>query len=521
MLLGVVVTALCARLGVLGAALAIDHEDRRAAVILGVLTMGFGLGERLLRPLTRIRLERDVYRATVEALLDSDVLDVSRDRSQRAVFEGIFHAVQLTSTVAPALLTDLVGLTVVVPVVALLFSPRVVVAALVAIGLIGGAVIVARRFAQDAEQRMADAYDALADALLFAVEGRLELVARGAEPWFKRRFASLSDAYVRVADRSGAVSALLGRAPVAVGVLAVGAIAILDRSARAEFSTALLTRALVLAACLPPVLGVVVNAQALARVGQRAAALVALLSSARRGEGSGIVVSLPASFELESVSFCYREDQPAVLTDVSFTWTGAEPLVLVGANGSGKSTLLKLLMGLRPPTHGVLRIDGHPVSAVDLRALRRSVSYLPQRPYLGEPHGSVRAALRSTVPDAADDAMKRCLARIGVYDALRAHADDPLALTIEELSAGQRQRVALARVVLQDAPVVLLDEPDANLDLEGIELVAGLVEELCAAGKMVAIAAHTPRLAALSTRPVRVDARGAPPTSERRRSLTG
>ena len=77
-------------------------------------------------------------------------------------------------------------------------------------------------------------------------------------------------------------------------------------------------------------------------------------------------------------------------------------------------------------------------------------------------------------------------------------------MRIGELSAGQRQRVALARIFLQDAPIVLLDEPDANLDREGVRLVASLVTELVAAGKMVAIAAHA--LVDLAAAPLTLEA---------------
>src|SRR5262249_48700771 len=94
--------------------------------------------------------------------------------------------------------------------------------------------------------------------------------------------------------------------------------------------------------------------------------------------------------------------------------------------------------------------------------------------------------------------MRDALARTGVFDALRTHSDDPLSTPIGELSSGQRQRVALARMLLQDARMVLLDEPDANLDREGVALVASLVTSLCDSGKRVAGAAHPPGLAALS-----------------------
>jgi ABC-type transport system involved in cytochrome bd biosynthesis fused ATPase/permease subunit len=148
---------------------------------------------------------------------------------------------------------------------------------------------------------------------------------------------------------------------------------------------------------------------------------------------------------------------------------------------------------------GSLRVGGDALDALDLVSLRRHVAYLPQRPHLGEAHVSVRTALGFSCSDAGDDAMTGALGRVRLLEALRlVHQGDPLEVRVGELSAGQRQRLALARVLLQDRDVVILDEPDANLDREGIVLVAALANELAKQGKMVAIAAHSAELATLS-----------------------
>jgi ATP-binding cassette subfamily C protein CydCD len=181
-------------------------------------------------------------------------------------------------------------------------------------------------------------------------------------------------------------------------------------------------------------------------------------------------------------------------------------LILTGPNGAGKSTLLRLLIGLRPPSGGTLRFGEHDASKVDLPTLRRETAFLPQRPYLGEPYSTLREAMHLTADSAGDDAISRALARVEVLDAIKAQHADPLAAHIGELSAGQRQRVAIARVLVQNARLSLLDEPDANLDRAGIALVARLVRELTADGAMVAVAAHTPELADAS--PMRIALEG-------------
>jgi ABC-type transport system involved in cytochrome bd biosynthesis fused ATPase/permease subunit len=136
-----------------------------------------------------------------------------------------------------------------------------------------------------------------------------------------------------------------------------------------------------------------------------------------------------------------------------------------------------------------------PLSDVDPDAWRAGVAFLPQRPYF-PPRADVRAAVLWPAGDADDARVAAALDRVGLMPALRRDREDgadPLAVKVDALSVGQRQRVALARILCRDAALFLLDEPDANLDRDGIALVAGLVRDLAARG-MVAVAAHTPEL---------------------------
>jgi ABC-type transport system involved in cytochrome bd biosynthesis fused ATPase/permease subunit len=142
-----------------------------------------------------------------------------------------------------------------------------------------------------------------------------------------------------------------------------------------------------------------------------------------------------------------------------------------------------------------VRIDGRDLFDFDLAAWRRTAAYLPQRPYLPE-RATVREAVRLIARSAADDAIRAALERVDLWAALAAHSDAPLDVKVATLSMGQKQRLALARTLAQDGRVVVLDEPDANLDAAGIDLVASLVRALASEGRSVVVAAHTDRLVA-------------------------
>jgi ABC-type transport system involved in cytochrome bd biosynthesis fused ATPase/permease subunit len=163
-----------------------------------------------------------------------------------------------------------------------------------------------------------------------------------------------------------------------------------------------------------------------------------------------------------------------------------------------------LLLGLVRSSTGSVFVDGVPLDAVDIERWRAQAAFLPQRPYL-PPRSDVRASIRLLAPSAPDDKLLWALERVGILASLRRVSADPLSVGVDTLSVGQRQRVALARVLCRDAPLLLLDEPDANLDRAGIALVADVVREL-AADRTIILAAHTPELLEIADRVVTLDA---------------
>ncbi|WP_420082451.1 heme ABC transporter ATP-binding protein [Streptomyces sp. JL4002] len=203
----------------------------------------------------------------------------------------------------------------------------------------------------------------------------------------------------------------------------------------------------------------------------------------------------PGSPLAEAVDLHVRLGQREILAGIDLTARAGEVLALVGPNGAGKSTLLGALAADLPAASGEVRIDGRPVtgwSAPEL-ALRRSV--LPQSASLSFPF-PVEDVVRmgrapwAGTPLAEDD--EEAVASAMAASQVTAFAARPFSA----LSGGERARVALARVLAQRAPLLLLDEPTAALDLRHQELVLRLCRERVGAGDAVVVVLHDLGLAA-------------------------
>ncbi len=173
----------------------------------------------------------------------------------------------------------------------------------------------------------------------------------------------------------------------------------------------------------------------------------------------------PPSIRFENVSFSHPGSVQLILDNASFTIAAGESVVLVGPSGIGKSTLLGLLLGRLAPTHGQITIDNKRLTDIDPQKWLRSITSVPQNPFMFSSSVKDNIALsdQSASADKIHDALELALASEFV-------ADLPLGMNSrigEEgatLSGGQRQRLAIARAVLRDAPLVLLDEFTAHLD---------------------------------------------------------
>ena len=183
--------------------------------------------------------------------------------------------------------------------------------------------------------------------------------------------------------------------------------------------------------------------------------------------------------EFDGVSFGYPGKDAPALEDVSFSVGPGETLALVGPSGAGKSTVAKLMLRFYDPGAGSIRLDGHDLSSLTLRSLRENVAVLLQETLVFD--GTIRENIAYGRPDATDEEIEAAAKAADAHDfilALREGYDTSIGQKGRLLSGGQRQRIAIARAMIRDAGVLVLDEPTTGLDAGSSEKVMRPLQRL-------------------------------------------
>ena len=341
--------------------------------------------------------------------------------------------------------------------------------------------------------RQAAARNTLAEATRRNVE---VLQAMGFGSRIAGRWADINAEYLGTNARASDLAGTLGtiskilRMMLQSGILAIGAWLVIHQEATGGImiaSSIMMSRALApIELAIAHWKGFVTARQAWARLTQ----LLALLPEA------ATTVSLPAptaALVVEGISVTPPGERRVVVQDAGFALEKGAGLGIIGPSASGKSSLVRAIAGIWLPGRGAVRLDGATLDQWSPEQLGRHVGYLPQDVQLFD--GTIAENIARFEPEAPSDKILSAARAAGVHD-LIVHLTEGYETRIGEagsaLSAGQRQRVALARALYGDPFLVVLDEPNSNLDAEGEAALTEAIQGVRARGGIAVVVAHRP-----------------------------
>lgn len=215
--------------------------------------------------------------------------------------------------------------------------------------------------------------------------------------------------------------------------------------------------------------------------------------------------TLTGDIEFRDVTFKYPRQAVPALNNVTFHITAGERVGIIGRIGSGKTTIEKLILGLYRANEGTVLMDGTEISQLDPASMRRNIGYVPQDLVLF--YGTVKENITFGAPFADDASVLRAAKISGVSDFVSKHPqgfDLPVGERGEKLSGGQRQAIAIARAMILDPPILILDEPTNMMDNRTEELFKGQLLEV-AKDKTLVIVTHKGSLLSLVDRLILMD----------------
>ncbi|WGU39701.1 type I secretion system permease/ATPase [Phenylobacterium sp. NIBR 498073] len=280
------------------------------------------------------------------------------------------------------------------------------------------------------------------------------------------------------------------RQAIQVLIIAIGAYLVV----KGKIHSGLLFANMILAArALQPIERLVGSWDALTNGYRSYQRLNSLFADYRPSKASTTLPKPLGQLSVEGVNFAPQGATRFVLQGVNFKIEPGEMLGIIGPSGAGKSSLARLMVGIWQPNSGNVRLDGADVYSWDRSDFGRHVGYLPQDTELFS--GSIRDNIARFRADVDDEQVVRAAQVAGVHQLilrLPSGYDTDLGESGHVLSAGQRQRVGLARALLGNPRLIVLDEPNAALDAEGEEALVKALDALKAGGSTIVIVSHKP-----------------------------
>lgn len=375
------------------------------------------------------------------------------------------------------------------------FDWRLTIVAVVVAPLMG---IVLRKFGKRilrGSRNTLKAYEDLLRNSNESMQGLRGIKTATAERVARRRFAAANRAVVREDRRvrlARSISAPLVEVMAIVAIMALAFLAAHEiLEGRMKFDNFLMALASlgVAGGSLKPLTGLLNDIQAAAAPAERILEIMAIPGEGVRERELPALPRHRASIEFDGVRFRYEGADRDALRGVDLRIAHGEFIAIVGPNGCGKTTLASLLVRLFDPTEGSVRIDGAEIAGVSLSSLRGQIGVVPQEPLL------IRATIRDNVTLGMDGVPEERLARAltlahaeGFVAALPQGANMMLGEGGTGLSGGQRQRLAIARALVRDPSVLILDEATSQIDAESEAQIAAAIDDFRAGRTVIAIA---------------------------------
>jgi ATP-binding cassette, subfamily C, type I secretion system permease/ATPase len=399
------------------------------------------------------------------------------------------------SGAGPGALADLPWMPLYV-IVCWLFHPLIGIAAIIG-SIILICLTVATEYTTSAPSKTAIALATRREGLLEASRRNAEVLqAMGMAPHMSARFAQVNETYLRnhaqASDRAGMLAAAskVVRYMLQSFVLGLGAYLVIIQEASPGV---IIASAILVSRALAPVELGIANWKGFVAARHARKRLTRLLAFLPDRQEPMQLPKPSAAFAVENVTAAPPGTNRAVVQNVGFSLEKGAGLGIIGPSASGKSSLARLMVGVWQPARGKVTLDGAALDQWSPEALGQHIGYLPQTVELFD--GTVAENISRFEPDADSGAIIAAAKAAGVHQ-LVVSLPDGYETRIGEnganLSAGQRQRVALARALYRDPFLVVLDEPNSNLDNEGDEALTAAILGVRARGGIAIVIAHRP-----------------------------
>ena len=322
------------------------------------------------------------------------------------------------------------------------------------------------------------------------------VIAMGMAGTLAKRWTQINDRYLKavgaasdVASTYGGISKIL-RLLLQSAILGFGAYLVIRQEVTAG---SMIAASIMMGRALAPIETAIANWRTFIAARQSAARLSAILAKMPSIRASTALPKPSKSLEVEKVTVAAPGSAAVILKDAHFRLSAGEVLGVIGPNGAGKTSLIRVLAGIWPAARGEVRIDGAPFDQWDPEFIGRDVGYVPQVAELFE--GTIAENISRMAVNPDSEAVLRAGRAAGVHEMvlrLPSGYDARIGESGAVLSAGQRQRIAIARALFGEPFLILFDEPNSNLDSDGETALLKTVTELKARGAIVIIVAHRP-----------------------------